>query len=76
MGLVTTREPVEIFGKDDCPYTRAAREEYAARGVAVTYRDVTRDPAAMQRFLELSGGERRVPLIHDRGRVSLGFGGA
>ena len=30
----------------------------------------------MQRFLELSGGERRVPLIVERGRVSVGFGGS
>ena len=33
------------------------------------------DPAAMKRFLELSGGERRVPLIVERGRVTVGFGG-
>ncbi len=30
----------------------------------------------MKRFLALSGGERRVPLIVDRGRVSTGFGGS
>jgi glutaredoxin len=71
-----TREPVEIFGKDDCPYTQAACRDYQARGVAVTYHDVLRDGAAMLRFLELSGGERQVPLILDRGRVSLGYGGA
>lgn len=70
------REPVVIYGKDDCPYTRAAREDYQGRGVPVTYHDVTRDPAAMQAFLALSGGERRVPLIVDRGRVSAGFGGS
>ncbi len=29
----------------------------------------------MERFLELSGGDRRVPLILDRGRVKVGFGG-
>jgi len=68
-------EPVEIYGKDSCGYTRAAREDYQARGKQVTYFDVKRDPAAMARFLELSGGERRVPLIVDRGRVTVGFGG-
>jgi glutaredoxin 3 len=30
----------------------------------------------MARFLELSGGDRRVPLILERGRVSVGFGGS
>jgi len=29
----------------------------------------------MKRFLGLSGGERRVPLIVEGGRVTVGFGG-
>jgi glutaredoxin 3 len=37
---------------------------------------VKRDAAAMKRFLELSGGDRRVPLIVERGRVTVGFGGS
>jgi len=67
---------VVIYGKDTCPYTRAAREDYQSRGVPVTYHDVTRDPEAMRAFLELSGGERQVPLILYGGRVSAGFGGS
>ncbi len=39
------------------------------------YFDVKKDAAAMKRFLELSGGDRRVPLIVERGRVTVGFGG-
>jgi len=66
---------LEIFGKDDCPYTRAALRDYRARGREVTYHDVLRDPAAMRRFLELSLGERTVPLIVDGGRISAGYGG-
>ncbi len=34
-----------------------------------------KDGAAMARFLELSGGERRVPLIVEKGHVTIGFGG-
>ncbi len=30
----------------------------------------------MKRFLELSGGERRVPLIVEDGRVTVGYGGS
>jgi hypothetical protein len=42
----------------------------------VEYFNVKKDPAAMARFLELSGGERRVPLIVERGgRVTVGHGG-
>jgi hypothetical protein len=29
----------------------------------------------MKRFLTLSGGGRRVPLIEEEGRVTVGFGG-
>ncbi len=40
------------------------------------YHDVKQDPAAMRRFLDLSGGDRRVPLIQeDGGRITTGFGG-
>lgn len=34
-----------------------------------------KDAAAMKRFLELSGGDRRVPLIVEGGRVTVGHGG-
>jgi glutaredoxin 3 len=44
--------------------------------VEVEYLDVKKDPAAMRRFLELSGGDRRVPLIVEGGRVTVGFGGS
>jgi hypothetical protein len=43
--------------------------------VKVEYFNVARDAEAMRRFLALSGGERRVPLIVERGRVTVGFGG-
>ena len=33
------------------------------------------DPEAMKRFLELGSGQRRVPLIVEGGRVTIGFGG-
>lgn len=68
--------PVEIYGKEGCPYTSAARKDYAERGSQVTYFDVKKDAAAMRRFLELSGGARQVPLIVEGGRVTVGFGGA
>jgi hypothetical protein len=43
--------------------------------VQVEYFNVKKDAEAMKRFLALSGGERRVPLIVERGRVTVGFGG-
>jgi hypothetical protein len=44
--------------------------------VKVEYFDVKQDAAAMSRFLELSGGSRRVPLIVEGGRITVGFGGS
>lgn len=66
---------IEIYGKEGCPYTSAAREDYARRGVEVRYLDVVRDAAVMRRMLELTGGDRRVPVVVDGGRVTIGFGG-
>jgi hypothetical protein len=36
---------------------------------------VKQDPEAMKRFLDLGGGQRRVPLIVEGSRVTVGFGG-
>lgn len=65
---------VVIYGKDSCPYTLAAREDFARQG-PVTYVNVTRDPAGLARMLEVSGGQRRVPVIVEGGRVTIGHGG-
>ncbi len=41
----------------------------------VEYFNLKKDAAAMERFLDLSGGDRRVPLIEEDGRVTIGFDG-
>jgi glutaredoxin 3 len=69
-------EVIEIYGKSTCQYTNAAKAELAAKGNEVRYFDVKKDEAAMARFLELSGGTRRVPLLrHADGRIEVGWGG-
>jgi glutaredoxin 3 len=65
---------VTIYGKDACPYTADAREHYGRLG-EVQYVNVKKDAAALQRLLELTGGQRRVPVIEDGGKVTVGFGG-
>ena len=54
---------VVIFGKDTCPYTLAARDDYARRGVAFEYVNVKKNPAELDRMLEYSLGRRAVPVI-------------
>jgi glutaredoxin 3 len=65
---------VIIYGKDSCPYTGDAREHYARLG-EMQYVNVKKDAAALQRMLELTGGQRRVPVIVADGKVTIGFGG-
>jgi len=67
---------VQIYGKDACPYTRAARDDYASRGVPFDYIDVKERTADLERMLEYSKGRRAVPVIvEDDGTVVIGFGG-
>ena len=66
---------VVIFGKDACPYTIAAREDYERRGMTVEYVNVKANAADLDRMLTFSGGRRRVPVIVDAGKVTVGFGG-
>jgi glutaredoxin len=65
-----------IFGKDGCPYTQRARDEYATRKTPAQYINVRRHPAELERMLAYSKGARRVPVIvEEDGRVTIGFGG-
>jgi glutaredoxin 3 len=67
--------PVLIFGKDGCPYTQAAVDDYRRRGHEVDYIRVTASRADLERMLVHSKGKRRVPVIVDEGKVTIGFGG-
>ncbi len=68
-------DEVLIYGKDSCPYTAAAVEDYQARNVPVRYVNVKKDRAALDTMLGLTGGRRQVPVIVEAGRVTIGFGG-
>lgn len=50
-------------------------ESYAKQGVAYRYLDVKKDPEAMKQMLEYSEGLRKVPVMVDGGKVTIGFGG-
>lgn len=68
-------DEVLIYGKDSCPYTTAAVEDYQARNVPVRYINVKKDRAELERMLALTGGRRQVPVIVEAGKVTIGFGG-
>ena len=66
---------VLIFGKEHCPYTQAARDDFERRDVEFEYIDVKKNRADLERMLGYSSGHRRVPVIVEDGKVTIGFGG-
>ena len=69
------KEKVVIYGKDTCPYTTAARQDYEARGFDVVYINVKQSEENMEQMLKFSNGSRVVPVIVEGGMVVCGFGG-
>lgn len=57
-----------LYTSSGCPYSDAAREELEWCGVKFEEYDVERDAEARQRMLELTGGQRTVPVIFEEGK--------
>ncbi|HKH76920.1 MAG TPA: Uxx-star family glutaredoxin-like (seleno)protein [Rubrobacteraceae bacterium] len=69
-------KPVELYSTAGCPYSDAAREDLEWRGVDFVEYDVERDRDAYERMLELTGGNRTVPVISEEGKpVQIGWMG-
>lgn len=67
---------LELYGTASCPYTAQLREDLVWRGVQFVEYDVERDSQALARMLEISSGERLVPLLVEGDRiVQSGFEG-
>jgi glutaredoxin len=67
---------VQIFGKDTCPYTQAARDHYQGLAVPFQYFNVKKNPAELERMLAFSRGKRQVPVIVEGDKVTIGYGGS
>ncbi len=63
---------VEFYTTPGCPYSEAAREDLEWRGVDFVEYDVEKDPEARGRMLELTGGNRTVPIICEEGKPIQG----
>jgi glutaredoxin 3 len=68
-------DKILIYGKDTWPYTKAAREAFKKQGKKVEYRDVRHDAGKLKDMLEYSDGVRKVPVIVDQDKVTIGFDG-
>ena len=68
-----TAGDVFVFGKSGCPHTRAACRAFQRIGRRVVFRDVLMDPGDLEAMLRHSGGQRRIPVVVDGDRESVGF---
>lgn len=59
---------VELYTTVGCEYSAAAREDLEWRGVDFVEYDVERDRDAYARMLEITGGNRTVPVIVEEGK--------
>lgn len=63
-------ERVELYGTRGCPYTAELREQLLWDGREFVEYDVETDLDALDRMLELTGGQRTVPVLVEDGRVA------
>jgi glutaredoxin len=66
---------VTIYTKDGCPYCAAAKQHYTEQGIAFEEINITQKPEAKEKLLELTKGEKIVPVIIEKGEIKIGFGG-
>ncbi len=66
---------VTIYTKVGCPYCAAAKKHYSEQGIAFREIDVNDTPGAKDKVLDLTRGQRMVPVIVEQGEVKIGFGG-
>ncbi len=65
---------VTIYTKNGCPYCKAARESFEKQGLAFTEINVSNNPEKIDELVRLAG-VRKVPVIVDGGKVTVGFNG-
>ena len=59
---------VELYTAAGCEFSEAAREDLEWRGVEFVEYDVEKDIEARERMLGITGGNRTVPVIAERGK--------
>jgi len=65
---------VTIYTKNGCPYCKAARESLKKQGLAFTEINISNNPDKIDELARLAG-VRKVPVIVDGGKVTVGFDG-
>ncbi|MBA3404625.1 MAG: glutaredoxin [Gemmatimonadaceae bacterium] len=61
---------VELFGGGSCQYTSELREQLLWEGREFVEHDVETDGIALRRMIELTGGQRTIPVLVVDGQVT------
>ena len=66
-----------IFGKEDCPHTRKARDDFKKMNRAFMFVNVDTNAHGLEKLLEYTEGKYIVPVIVevDEGNVEIGYTG-
>ncbi len=66
-----------IFGKDDCPHTQKARQDFLKQHKSFVYVNVMSNPQGLKKLLEYTDGQHIVPVIVnvDEGSAEIGYTG-
>ena len=65
---------ITIYTKTDCPHCKSAKEEFQSRNVRYTEINVSENPDKIEELVRVAG-VRKVPVIVEEGRVTVGYKG-
>ena len=65
---------ITIYTKTDCPHCKAVKEEFQSRNVRYTEINVSENPDKIEELVRVAG-VRKVPVIVEEGRVTVGYNG-
>ncbi len=66
---------ISIYTKTGCPNCQAAKEWLKSQGAKYEEINLSAFPDKIDEMLRASGGTRKVPVIIDNGKVTVGFNG-
>lgn len=69
------KEKTIIYTRPDCPYCRAAKEDFKKREIDYTELDVLYNQENRKQMIKLTG-KREVPVIVQGTQFTIGFGGS
>lgn len=61
---------IELYGSASCPFTREMREWLEWNRREFEEYDVDADPAAFERMVAATGGQRMVPVLIEDGKAT------